>query len=59
MLNYDLIDQARETLLDRYSVDELVEVLGLDALDIFEAFQSQCLDFWYREFGPTEEDGDD
>lgn len=39
----DDIKEFRERLLERYEAAELVEVLNLDAEDIWNAFTDDCL----------------
>lgn len=38
------LEELKSRILDRYSVDELVDVLGLDVSDIFDAFEDTILD---------------
>lgn len=43
MLDDDYVDQLRAMLTDRFTAEEVVEILGLEVEDIFERFLDECL----------------
>lgn len=43
MLDGDSVDQLRSAISDRYTAEELVEILGLSTEDIFDRFVEEVL----------------
>ena len=37
-------EEIKKRILDRYSIDELIEVLGLDVLDVLENFEDRIFE---------------
>lgn len=44
MLDQSQLDHLRDVLCDRFSPDELLELLGLTTEQVFDAFTDECLE---------------
>lgn len=43
MLDQDKVEEWKRVLCDRFTPEELIELLGVSVEDVFEAFLDQCL----------------
>lgn len=47
-IDYDLLDEYKKQLADRYEASELVELLELDVWDIIEMFPEKIMELKFR-----------
>lgn len=47
-MDFELIEEYLNQLEDRYTAEELVELLELDVRDIIEAFRDKCIELKWR-----------
>lgn len=47
-IDYDLLEEFKKELADKYTAEELSELLELDVWDIIEAFQEKVIELKWR-----------
>lgn len=47
-MDIELIEEYLDHLDDRYTAEELVELLGLSTRDILERFREECIELKWR-----------
>lgn len=47
-IDFELFEEYKQALADRYEAVELVELLGLDVWDIIEAFEEKIVELKFR-----------
>ena len=43
MIDEDSVNQLRDMIMDRFTPDELCEILNLETEDVFDRFTEECL----------------
>jgi hypothetical protein len=49
MLDDDRVDELRAMIIDRYTPEELIEILGVPTEEVFERFRDECLNTDWEE----------